>query len=170
MSENTNDIVAEPAVAYSPSPKTSPRVSPRKPYTKLNVKKALQARIEGCSFKAIAKQQGVDKATVQKALNPLIKAIPNSEHLREYKANRADFFAAKQLELLHALSPDKVANMSGRDLVTASAILYDKERLESNLSTSNQTLAVLVSGVAQANALHGSHALDGSVDAEIIEE
>ena len=144
---------------------------PKKKYVKLNLKKALSARMQGCSMSAIARQQGVSKTTVTKALNPIIQMMPEkvAEQLETYKADRVDILAAKQLELLQALSPDKITNASMRDIVTSMAILIDKERLIDGKSTSNLGVSVLLAGADNANKVHGAASKADYIEAEVLE-
>jgi hypothetical protein len=57
-----------------------------------------------------------------------------------FKKNRGDLLAAKQSQLLTALTPEKIDKMAGRDLVVSLGILQDKERLEKNQSTNNVSM------------------------------
>ena len=57
--------------------------------------------------------------------------------LEEYKVNRADILAIKQVDCLNALTGAKLKNASVRDLTIVFGTLYDKERLERGQSTSN---------------------------------
>jgi len=57
--------------------------------------------------------------------------------LHNYKANRADMFATIQSQLLNNIVPDDIKKASLSQKVIATGILYDKERLERDLSTQN---------------------------------
>ena len=55
----------------------------------------------------------------------------------DFKKNRADIFAGIQGSLLQSLSPADIKKASLSQRVVAAGILYDKERLERDLSTQN---------------------------------
>jgi len=55
----------------------------------------------------------------------------------DFRVKRADVFADLQRQVLASITPDKLAKCSAQQLATIAAILYDKERLEHNLSTEN---------------------------------
>ena len=57
--------------------------------------------------------------------------------LEEYKVNRGDILAVKQIECLNAIDHNKLKKASARDLATVYGIMYDKERLERGQSTVN---------------------------------
>lgn len=57
--------------------------------------------------------------------------------VEEYKVNRADILAVKQIECLNALSGDKLKKAGAKDLAMVYGIMYDKERLERGQSTVN---------------------------------
>jgi molybdenum cofactor biosynthesis enzyme len=58
-------------------------------------------------------------------------------NIADFRVKRADVFADLQRQVLAAITPDKLVKCSAQQLATIAAILYDKERLEHNLSTEN---------------------------------
>jgi hypothetical protein len=59
------------------------------------------------------------------------------ENIDNFKRTRADILAGLQDKLLSSITNENVQQASMLQKVTASAILFDKERLERDLSTSN---------------------------------
>lgn len=57
--------------------------------------------------------------------------------LRNFKKNRADVFATIQSRILNSIGDDDIKKAPFGSRITAAAILYDKERLERDKSTSN---------------------------------
>lgn len=88
----------------------------------------------GMSNREIADKIGCDKRTVGAVL---AKYGIKQDEVQEYRENRADIFAGKQKEILHALTLEKLQNASVKDLTIAFGTIYDKERLESGMSTHN---------------------------------
>ncbi len=105
------------------------------------------------SYAAIAAIQGVTPQAIHQKIKNLLP-IPETQ---VYQDHRGDILANVQLKLLAALDDDRVKDMSGLQLVTAAAILYDKERLERNQSTAN--VATIFSDISmlrkQANGKDG---------------
>jgi len=90
--------------------------------------------------------------------------------VEEYKVNRADILAVKQIECLNAIDHRKLKKASVRDLTIAFGTMYDKERLERGLSTSNAAV-VYASAVEWAfkDASHGD-SVPCSMDIQGIEQ
>jgi len=78
----------------------------------------------------IAEKTGLSQQTISRRLSEC-----KLDGLEDFKNYRADVFSHKQRELLDALTPEKIASMSGRDLIISLGVLYDKERLERNKAT-----------------------------------
>lgn len=83
----------------------------------------------------------------------------SQEHLAAYKTNRADVLAGLQEITAASLTEDDIKKASVRDRTILLGTLYDKERLERGLSTSN-------AAIVYASALEGAFAksLDIVVD------
>lgn len=99
---------------------------------KLN--KRTKMKLGGLTYQEIADIEGVSKQAIQQQLTDF---VPNLGALETYKKHRADILAAKQVELLHALTKDKIKDASALQLITGMGILTDKERLERGQSTQN---------------------------------
>lgn len=102
---------------------------------KINKEEALHLKVDhGLTYKEIGELTGASKQAVHQAIAPL---LGDRKEIDAFKENRADIFAGKQKELLLALDADRLQKMSGRDLVIATGVLFDKERLERGQSTVN---------------------------------
>ena len=83
-----------------------------------------------------AEELGVTRAAVIKRK----KTIPDgvlAETVTEFRTQRADIFARLQQVLLQHITPAKLKGASLAQIGTLLGIMYDKERLEKNLSTEN---------------------------------
>lgn len=118
---------------------------------KLNRKKAVELAEQGMSTADIAQHQGVAPSTVFRFLQ---QTKPERQALTAFKNERGDVFArlaAKSLDLqerlvdtfdesvVRALKPHEKGAMI-HALNIQAGTLYDKERLERNLSTANVSL------------------------------
>ncbi len=69
--------------------------------------------------------------------------------LDQFKANRSDIIALKQANILNSFNEIDIKKMQPRDKIVSFGILYDKERLERGLSTSNVSM---FSHIIESNA------------------
>ena len=83
-----------------------------------------------------AEYLNVTRAAIIKRRDVLPKGALVTD-LQDFKVKRADIFADLQRQILAQITPDKMMKCSAQQLATIAAILYDKERLEHNLSTEN---------------------------------
>jgi hypothetical protein len=83
-----------------------------------------------------AESLGVTRAAIIKRRDLLPKGALILD-VEEFRLKRADVFADLQRQVLANITPAKLATCSAQQLATIAAILYDKERLEQNLSTEN---------------------------------
>ena len=104
---------------------------------KLNVQKAIKAKLAGQSYQQIADSQGVAKQTVYDRISGILKQLPNAEELATIKKDTADHFAVTAYRSLAAITDEKLANSSARDLAIIAGVTTDKNRLISGQSTSN---------------------------------
>ena len=105
-----------------------------------NLPDTTKHRAKGVSWEAVLelKLSGLSHAQIGKLLDCsrqnvdyLVKNYGQELAMVDtYKKNRADLLAAKQSQLLTALTPEKIDKMAGRDLVVSLGILQDKERLK----------------------------------------
>jgi hypothetical protein len=93
----------------------------------------------GKSSYCIAAITGVDPSTIQRRLKKLTPRKATSI----FRELRADILSEKQRQLMmQASAPGHKNARDQRDLATAMAIYYDKERLERGQSTSNHSVQV----------------------------
>jgi len=107
--------------------------------------RAIALRLKkGLTYQEIADILKTSKQTIHRNL---IELIPDTT-TEIYRDHRADILSHTQLRLLNNVTNAKLKKASVRDLVVSAGILYDKERLERDLSTAN-----VVSIVADLEAL-----------------
>ena len=100
---------------------------------KIDLSRALKLYVGGATQAEIARIFGVTRQAVCLALKPF--KIHDPAIVRAYEANRGEILAAKELEALNALTPDKLEKASARDVATVFGILTDKQRLAAGKST-----------------------------------
>jgi hypothetical protein len=116
--------------------------------SKVDLRQAVDLRCNHhLSYTEIAKLQGVTK----QAIHERIKAILPIPENQVFQDHRADILSNLQLKLLYNLDDSKIKDMSGQQIVTSAAILYDKERLERDKSTAN--VATLTADIAKLKGL-----------------
>jgi len=93
------------------------------------------------SLAAIGKIVDRNKSCVSRVLR---RYNVNTKRLTGYKQYRADVLAGIQDNILSTIDADVIDKASLRDRIIATGVLYDKERLERNLSTANIALADIV--------------------------
>ncbi len=103
----------------------------------------------GMSNSQIAEVQGCDISNITRTLQRY-GCITNV--IEDYKANRADILAGLQERLISNITPEDVKKAPLGSKVLAVAQLYDKERLERGLSTSNIDSHVVTAKIEQVKA------------------
>lgn len=98
------------------------------------IEKFIELRKKGLSHNQIAKVLGCSNAASYYRLSAIKDELECAE---AFKTNKADYLNHKQWMLLNRLNDETIKDMSGLQLVTGAAILYDKQRLEDGKSTSN---------------------------------
>ncbi len=101
---------------------------------KFTLKEAIVLREKGLTLAQVGKLLGVTKQAVAAKFKQYDYC---PEKVREFIDNRSSLFANLQRNILQSLDKESIKKMSGRDKVVATGILYDKERLERDLSTQN---------------------------------
>lgn len=97
----------------------------------------LSERLKGKSLQAIGDIWGVSHSAISKKLNNIFKLL-DKDNLQAYQKNKVSIFTAVEAKLLQsALEPHKLKKMSTRDGIVGFGIVYDKNRLEQDLSTEN---------------------------------
>jgi AraC-like DNA-binding protein len=102
------------------------------------------------SIAQMARELGVNPTTVQRRLDRMGLRTVQQKNLEFYKRKRADLLAMSQVEILDAITPEKLAAANLEALTRSFGTLYDRERLERGLST--ETIDVN-RGVSRAGAL-----------------
>ena len=105
--------------------------------------------MKGNTLADIGKVFNCSKSAVKQLLD---KYLPDGVDVESVKKYRAEILTAKSSQLLTSLTPDKIKEMTGQSLATSFGILYDKERLERNLSTDNVSVAHLDSDLVALQA------------------
>ena len=111
------------------------------------IAKLIELRKKGLTHKEIGKIVGITRENVTRRLCDV--DIPGIE---TFKRNRADVFAYHQEKLLNSITQSDIKKAPMRDKIVAAGILYDKERLERDLSTQN-----VMSIVADLEAVRKAH-------------
>jgi ferritin-like metal-binding protein YciE len=119
---------------------------------KLNVQKALKAKLAGQSYSQIAKAQNVGTSTVHQQISPILKALPNAEELAQINTTIADHYAVTAYRSLAAITDEKLAKSTAKDCAIIAGIATQNNRLISGQSTSN-TAVMLASAVIRAHAI-----------------
>ena len=102
---------------------------------KIDVGKALELRLKGLSYRDIAVFFGCSHTSVAERLKPYVNG--DDVDLETFKKNRADILTMKQAQVLGSMTKEDIEKASARDKAIVFGTLYDKERLERGLSTSN---------------------------------
>jgi hypothetical protein len=108
------------------------------PPEKIDLGKALELRLKGVSFGDIAEHFNCSKTAVIQRLKPY--ASTTGIDTEVYIKNRARIIANRGAAVLSHLTEEKLKGASAKDLAMTFGILYDKERLETGQSTSNQSV------------------------------
>ena len=124
---------------------------------KMDISKAIELRRQGLSYQDIGKYFGCTKQAAHHALIPYTIV---SKQLTDYKAHRADLYADVGREILFSIDQTDIQKASLLQKTTAMAVLYDKERLERDLSTVNLSIH------ADIKAMKASEDAPGSTNAE----
>lgn len=120
-------------------------------HNKIDIYKAIKLRQQGNSLSDIGKIFDCTKQHVQQTLAPY---MDHSKQVSKYKKDRANVFADVQQQILKTIDNDAIQKASLLQRVTASGILYDKERLERDKSTAN--IATLHDDIARLRSLDDS--------------
>lgn len=109
---------------------------------RIDIVKALRQKMQGRSYREIAKLQGIHHTAVHQAIAPILAKLPSSELLEEYKANSADVFQNVAMRTLLSINEGDLEKANLRDKVIAAGIATDKARLISGQSTSNSHVII----------------------------
>ena len=98
------------------------------------IESLIEYRSRGLSYNDIAKLVGCSRPNVVNRLKAVSQEI---DSLPDYKKHRADVIALTGKRILSSITPDKLKDASAYQLTGMYGVLYDKERLERDLSTAN---------------------------------
>lgn len=97
---------------------------------------ALTLRLKGQTYPQIAKHYGISKQAVHQRIKGVFKLI-DPDKLEAYKTHKVNLLTSIEAELLGLIvKPDKLKQATLMQLATSFGIVYDKNRLEQGLSTS----------------------------------
>jgi len=144
---------------------------------KLNEKRVLQLAEQGFSTYEIAKTQGVNQSSVHRFLTQYQVEKKQTEAYKVDRANLLSYTGSKFHSLvtriadelqrdadngvLAALTPENKGKLA-RDLSVVQGVIFDKERLENNLSTANVGLVAKIMAPALSAAFSGPQAVDNA--------
>ena len=105
----------------------------------------MELREKGLTFAQIGKLMNCTRQAAHKAFQGIATEFRGVE---KFKDIRADLFAMFQKKLLYSLTSKDIKSMAAGSRITAAAILYDKERLERDKSTSNVSYARIIQDIS----------------------
>lgn len=107
------------------------------PKARVDVGKAIKARLQGRSYKEIADAQGVKPQSVHTAIAPILEKLASPEVVDMYRNKQADILDGMAARTLASITDGDLEKAGLRDKVVATGILIDKSRLISGASTQN---------------------------------
>jgi predicted DNA-binding protein YlxM (UPF0122 family) len=116
---------------------------------KIDIERCILLRMKGNSLQDIADVFNVSKNAVSKCLERYMDSSFDV-NVQTYKNLRADLLAVKQAQVLSHITHKKLLKSNAHQLSMIYGTLYDKERLETGLSTNN-TAVILASAVINAH-------------------
>lgn len=94
---------------------------------------AIELKAKGLTYKQIGQMYGCSKQSIHQAIRNLVP----TQQTHIFKQTRADVFSELQRKLLVSIDDADIKKAPIGSRILAVAQIYDKERLERNLSTSN---------------------------------
>lgn len=99
------------------------------------------------------KSKNLSNSQIAKLLNcnpsNITHRIKDIDITKQYINNRSLVFAYHQHKIISSITPDDIKKANLRDKIISAGVLYDKERLESGLSTQNIAYADLIKAKEQ---------------------
>lgn len=120
------DLIQKVRKPKSNLPQKEPRGVP--------IEQIIDYKLRGLSSPEISKLLGISDSTVRVRLMNHVEDIDNTTLFQKH---RSKYFAFQARRILQAINDADIQKASLRDKVIAASVLYDKERLESGLSTQN---------------------------------
>jgi len=113
------------------------------------------------TFKQIGILESCSPQGAHQAFQRFVASLPPTAQLQSFEEAKPQLLSAAQQKLLASCADDdKIAKMSVRDAAVAFGILFDKQRLATNQSTSN--ISMLSKLISQAD--HGLFHVEPSKD------
>lgn len=125
MTENLPAI--SPTEALTPEELTALTESPPTANKDVSIIDIVALRKKGLTLEQIGKILGCTRQNIHHHLSQLQADMSTVDN---YKTNRADIFATKQVQLLNALTPDAIKKMPGFQQILGIGVFYDKEQEE----------------------------------------
>ena len=125
---------------------------PLKPTRKQESAEIADMRRRGLKLEEIAALKGVKMAAISRRLG---RAGVEHSLIAKFREDKSVILEQKQKLMLDALTEEKVASMSGKDLTISAAVLIDKQRLLDGHSASGGNISLLVI----ANRVHQEYQL-----------
>jgi predicted DNA-binding protein YlxM (UPF0122 family) len=98
-------------------------------------------RLKGNTLQEIGNQFNCSKEAVYQAITPILNSILPKDQLDTYKSKQDDILTSAQMTLLSAaLNPASVKKQSTSANIMSYAVLFDKQRLLQDKSTSNVSI------------------------------
>jgi predicted DNA-binding protein YlxM (UPF0122 family) len=154
MASNDKDILAALGV-----------VPTKKIINRLDLSSCLKDRYHHkLSYQAIADKYGVSSSAVYQLLDRFATQLGDPEELSAFKDVEADIQSAIKRRFSSELLSVDLSKTSPKDLATVYGITYDKNRLQTGQSTSNQS--VFFSIVSESDAAESPGCIDISPPSE----
>jgi predicted transcriptional regulator len=120
-------------ITTSPTKSSRPMMIP--------IERLLQLKGKNLTDQEVATILGCNRSNVSRRLK---QHAPRLQRIDNYKKYRADILVDLQIKALDNVTDAKLKDSSATQLITGMAILYDKERIERGLSTSNLSIAGVI--------------------------
>lgn len=99
---------------------------------------ALRLRYQqGLTYQQLADKYHVSPVSIFQRFQRFNLTLEDPEEVKSYRDNRADILSDFQLKLLKSIKEEDLQKAPIQSKIWCYGVLYDKERLERNLSTAN---------------------------------
>lgn len=134
---------------------------PKKPVNRLDLSACLKDRYHHrMTFQQIADKYGVSAPAVYQRLQAFTEQLGDPDELRSFQDVEADVQAAIKRRISSQLLNVDLSKASARDLAVTYGVIYDKNRLQTGQSTSNQS--VFFSVVSESDEANTPQIIDVS--------
>lgn len=122
----------------------------------LSLERMMYLRVSGLTHVEIGLVMGCTEDNVAQRLKPFREKL---DSLRDFQANKGALYDLKQQDLYNALTPDKIEDMPGKDLIQGMKTLEDMGRKEKGLDM-HQNINIFSLTVKAAHALPVNRAVN----------